>query len=161
MYQSVSQISLILAVGQKKVAFLFHFSQFNCTPYTEYLYFNRQGSRKCFVDRWLKSICNRAKISAASVGCPYLFSRTLQRVLWRYDLCCWVLRVGPPKQHCYCPSLCSGAEEHTAVYTERSQATKYQGGGILFEKVCRTMKGCAKSFAMKCFVFLWCTCSLL
>ena len=25
---------------------------------------------------------------------------------------------------------------------------------ILFEKVCRTMKGCAKSFAMKCFVFL-------
>ena len=25
---------------------------------------------------------------------------------------------------------------------------------ILFKKTCRTMKGCAKSFAMKCFVFL-------
>ena len=31
----------------------------------------------------------------------------------------------------------------------------------LFKKVCRTMKGCAKNFAMKCFVFLWCTCSAL
>ena len=31
----------------------------------------------------------------------------------------------------------------------------------LFKKVCRTMKGCSKNFAMKCFVFLWCTCSAL
>ena len=29
------------------------------------------------------------------------------------------------------------------------------------EKVCRSVKGCKKSFAMKCIVFLWWTCSAL
>ena len=27
--------------------------------------------------------------------------------------------------------------------------------------MCRSVKGCGKSFAMKCFVILWCTCSAL
>ena len=50
----------------------------------------------------------------------------------------------------------------STIINEESQQVKSQDlthqnriiDSILFKKVCRTMKGCAKSFAMKCFVFL-------